>query len=372
MKTHTIRTFMITVFILVFVTMNPVHASRRIGLIVTRIEGDKTLATNVQAVLHLMIWQTLRKAPTPNPPPRLDFGDGIIDWTDFPLDPPNYLAAEKLAMDNGVQMTLWGDAFRYGDGVVVQTYLSIPHYDDGRIKQPEIWVVSMRVAGRDYRIEADIPRRHYEYAPIILNSEVVRTYLSPSAVKMYRNEDMIPPSIGDLGDYFTAIRHEGDKVLVESKKYGLGWIHLPKLSSQRNEVVDFAGGLIRVYRGDWDGAIDLMKRVIRNQQTPTTLKVDAYLFQALAKTRQGKSPDEELRKARELSPYSSAVVIYDIMNDLGQLSRDLLDSNEEGNVSEKAKNRARRIETKVKENRYLFPENDVWLKSVIEVTERVR
>jgi hypothetical protein len=371
MKTLTIQALMITVLILAFVTMAPVDANSSVGLIVARFDGNGALAKNVQAVLHLMIWQTLRKAPTPNPQ-KLDFGESIIEWADYDLDSQSHSAAEKLATDIKLQMTLWGNVLPYGDGVVVQTNLSIPRYDDGRIKQPEIWIVSLRAAGQDYRIEADIPRRYYEFAPIILTSEVVRTYSSPGAVKMYRNKDMIPPPIGILGDYFKAIRHEGDKVLVVSKNTGTGWIHLPKLSSQRNEVVDFAGGLIRVYRGDWDGAFDLMKRVIRNQQAPTTLKVDAYLFQALAKTRQGKSPDEELRKAHELSPYSSAVVIYDIMNDLEQLSRDLLDSNEGGNVTEKAKSRARLIEDKVKENRYLFPENDVWLKSVIEVAERVR
>jgi hypothetical protein len=344
-----------------------VHAENTsIGVILPYFEGEGWLAKNVPTVIFLQLWPTLRKAPFPNPQ-KLDFGDGIMRWAVYPLDPPGHLSAEKLARDANVQMTLWGSAMEYGGGVVVQTYLSIPRYDDGRKKHNELWSVPFRLDGRDYRVEADIPNRYYEFAPISLSRKIVATYSSPGALKLYREKSM-KTEIGPLGDGFEAIRYEGDKILVETDD-NQGWINLPALSTQQNEVIDFTGGLIRIYRGDWNGAIALMNKVVKNSNAPTSLKVDAYLYTAYAKVKLGNSPTVELGKARELSPNSSAVVVYTVMNDLEQLSRQLKNS---GKPSAAAKKMARKIQDNLKENGYLFPEDSIWLKSVTEVVESIR
>jgi hypothetical protein len=51
-----------------------------------------------------------------------------------PLTAQSHLEAEKAAVDFEiwVQIVLWGTSFEYGSGVVVQSYLSIPEYEDYR------------------------------------------------------------------------------------------------------------------------------------------------------------------------------------------------------------------------------------------------
>jgi hypothetical protein len=281
-------------------------------------------------------------------------------WSDDRLVPPNHESADKLAMGEHLQMTLWGSATPYGNGVVVQTYLSIPEYEDGRDQHNERWTVTLTPPGKkDLTISADIPRRRYEFSPIVLTAEVVKTYSSPGAVKVYREKSLKTP-LGVLGNSFVARQHEGDLVLVKTGELPLGWVHLPRLSRERNEVVDFVGGLIRVFRGDWEGAIVLMNRVVLASRAPAALKVDAWLYMAFAHARQGQSSAEAIAEAQTLNPYSREVAVYAVMGEMEQAAQALREKRKDFVIADAVQ----RIEAILQSNRNLFAVDDSWLAQV--------
>lgn len=334
--------------------------SDKVRLYVPVFEGEKALGKNVATVLSLQIWRTLRMAPSPNPD-NLNFGRGIVQWSNEHFDSQNLTETTKLAIGMNTQMILWGSAFEYGDGVIVQTYLSLPNYKDNRSTTPEIWTVQFPLSKKAFTISADIPRRQYEFSPIILSKSIVQQYISPDAIKIY-DEKYPNKEIGTVGNDFKAIMHQGDKVLVKSFDNGKrGWVYLPLLYSQQNEVINFVGGLIRIYRGDWQGAQQLMQQVINSPKTPTTLKIDAYLYQALAKEKIGGTAHAELEKAMALNPYLKSTIKYVIMSDLERLKKAI--------IYRETKTKIKKIISKIKkivdDNSFLFAHDDQWLTNVL-------
>jgi hypothetical protein len=108
-------------------------------------DGPGALGQNVATTLTLQIWHTFRQTPWPNPN-KLDFGKGLIVWDPRPLATQSHSEAERRATDLEVlaQIVLWGKAYSYGQGVVVQSYVSIPLYEDFREKKREIWQVMVK------------------------------------------------------------------------------------------------------------------------------------------------------------------------------------------------------------------------------------
>jgi len=326
-----------------------------VTLFVPAFEGPESLGRNVATILNLQIWQTLRKAPFPNPS-NVTFGDGLILWDEKPLSSQTHDDAARVARNNEADLVLWGKASRYGDGVVVQAYLTMPVSERERI-----WEVA--VPGRDgaSRISVEVPRLRYEFRPIVLTRAIVDSYLSPGALKLYASPTSMEV-IGNVGGAFTALEQGGNVARVESNGTK-GWIRLPLLSASRSEVVDFVGGIIRVFRADWDGAARLLQNVIANPQTPTTLRLDAHLYRGVALERAGLDGTPDLQRAYELNPYDRATVAYLLMNRVVTLSRMAASDPARGRL---VSDTQRLITT----NRYLFPSSDLWLKRVSDVLAR--
>ncbi len=133
-----------------FVLLLPFEAeAQRVALYIPAFEGEDALGRNVATVLNLQIWQTLRKAPFPNPQ-RISFGEGMVIWDDVPLSSQTHEGAVEAAREFGTDMVLWGKAWRYGDGVAVQAYLTIVKRDTR-----SIWQIQ---AGSRGSIGVDVPR----------------------------------------------------------------------------------------------------------------------------------------------------------------------------------------------------------------------
>ena len=210
--------------------LNAYATGDQITLFVPAFEGSKSLGKNVATVLNLQIWRTLRRAPWPNNPDNLDFGKGLILWDKIPLKEQSHIYVERIAADLSVlaQLVLWGKAFPYGDGVVVQTNLTIPNYQDFRQNRFEIWEISNNEAS----ISVDIPRRRLEMSSIVLRKETIEQYSFPSALKIYRNRVGGEP-IGVVGDLFTGIQFENDLAKVQSGNV-VGWVRLPPIEQKPN------------------------------------------------------------------------------------------------------------------------------------------
>ncbi|MGA1840952.1 MAG: hypothetical protein ACMUIU_10030 [bacterium] len=329
----------------------------QISLFIPAFEGPGSLGQNVATVLNLQIWHSFRRYPWPDNPDNLDFGKALIIWDNSPLSSQSHSEAEKMAKDILAQLVLWGKAYPYGKGIVVQTNLSVPSYRDFRENQLEVWRITL--LGR--RIEVDIPRRRFELSSIVLRKEVIERYSLPSALKIYEKRIGGEP-IGIVGDSYIGIQFEPSLAKVRSGNVE-GWVRLPELGKKRTEVGDFVAGIIRIFRGDWQGAASSMRRVVENPNSITLLKIDAYLYWGMALERQGKSGRTKIENAYRLNPYSLTTIRYIIMSDLSALKR-LSDIT--GSKAQKSK-LISTMRSTIDRHAYLFPKNDPWLQNVLKI-----
>lgn len=294
-----------------------VRGADRIALFVPAFESDSAvLGLGVATVLNLQVWQTLRKAPWPNPG-NLSFGDGVVVWDWEPLPSASFETAEQVAaqvIDPPPQLVLWGKCYRYGEGVVAQAYLSLPETPDSATRGPERWVVRLPVGDGDGDaiLDGDVPTRRYTFEPIALSRDVVETYSRPDSLKLYRTRRG-EGVLGSVGTEFRALEHAGPSQVKVTSGGVTGWLRLPNLAAERSEATDFTGGVVRAYRGDWAGVRDLMKKVTDNPRTPTQLRVDAYLYRAMAAAKSRADPEPDLAAADALNPYARRVVVYRAM-----------------------------------------------------------
>ena len=338
----------------------------QITIFVPAFQGPKALGQSVATIVNLQIWQTLRKAPTPNPY-NLSFGSGLVSWSSQMLDEPSHEHAEKVARRINVlaQFVLWGKVYSYGDGAIAQAYLTIPKYYDFREQRHELWTILIPLSEGSITIQSDIPKRRYAFEPIILTKEIIKAYSLPNSLPLYkaRNSSQV---IGSVGDEYLALEHDAGMVEVKSGEV-TGWVHLPLLSKNRSEVVDFVGGLIRIFRSDWQGASSLFQKVIRHRNTPNELKVDAYLLLGLANAKRGKSSLEQMRAAYELNRYARRSVQYWGMSCFDEFNR----AGRTTSDGERQRLLLKELKNLIQNHRYLFLSTDPWLNKALEAIDRL-
>ena len=182
--------------------------------------------------------------------------------------------------------------------------------------------------------------------------EVIAGYSHPGALLMYSGPDG-GNVVGTVGNEFTALEQHADGAKVRSGKI-TGWVRLPRLSAERNGVVDFVGGIVRVFRGDWDGVGLLMGRVIANDTAPNEIRTDAFLYKGMAAARQGKPSEPAFAEARKLSPNARRCIVYAVLGKLWDYSR--LQGGDTGAKRELLRDARRLLE----ESAYLFEPDDPW------------
>jgi hypothetical protein len=308
------------------------------------------LGLSVTTILHLQIWKTLRKAPEKNPE-KLSFGKGQVFWYVDTPEEPTHEAAAKVAMPDSAQIVLWGKAYALGGGSSVMAYLTLPTIRDSPLQQFEMWKLKLNVAGKDYDVVADVPARQYAFEPIFLPDKLVSTYSSVDALTIYKTrtgKKKIGP-VALTSDLF-ATRWEEDAVRVSTGKT-VGWLRLPHLS-RTTEVVDFVGGLMRIFRADWDGALELLSRVVSNTQTPMALRIDSNLLMARAAYQLGRDFEPYLLDAEKFDRFSKRIVRYRVMGMLAGL-----ESADAGQLVDKAAATREYLDARA----HLFSADDKWL-----------
>jgi hypothetical protein len=204
-----------------------------------------------------------------------------------------------------------------------------------------------------------VPRRQVDFRPIVLRPDLLAELKDPSGLKLYAR-----PSgteiLGTVGDYFRALQQGPDSAQVILPDGTTGWVRLPNLSRDRSEVVHFAGALVRIFRQDWAAAKELFLKVVNNPNAPAAVKIDSYLYLAVADGRSGGDSDQWLRRAYELNPYSKTVVQYMCINHLEVLSR----MSEAERKGEKGAQQRRLLDQILESTQALFPHDDGWIKSV--------
>ncbi len=361
--------------VLLFFVLSPslCFASDRdlLKFLVVPFDGPKPLATSVWTVVYLQIWRTLRKAPDPNPS-KLSFGDGLVDWDEVQPAPITADAAIERARKNNAQLVLWGDVYPYQsalsprrgvrDDALVQAQLLLPQSAEPRAAKPETWRVTLHTAtGNDEIVEADIPQRAYSFDTVVIPQTVADLYSQPWFLTVYRSTSTREP-IGAIGDTFWARRHLNEWTQVELPGRKVGWVRLPKLDSSSSDLVNFCAGVIRAFRGDWGGTVAKMKLISKSTTASWLLKIDSYLYQALAKEKQGASGQDEIAAALALNPLAARVAIYAIMSKLAQYQRD-----KTAHKTEAAEAVLKQLRQIIDRSQELFDRDDPWYSHVANV-----
>ena len=342
---------------LLAVSLTAQPPSGMVGLLVTPFAGPDPLGRKAATVLQLQVWQTLRLAP-PNNKQKLTFGRGIVYWDEGTAPTRHAEAIARLAgLD--AQMVLWGRAQEFGTGVVVQAYLSVADPRGTAGPGASFWTIALPELGAKQGISVGLPASMYEFRPIVLRSEVIPLLNTPAGLPIYQDRAFVR-KIGELGGDFKALEQGSDVARVQSGGV-TGWVRLPGLSANRSEVTDFSGGLIRIYRKDWGGAIDLFERVTGNREAPAGIRVSSYLLMAAASRlfhEQTGAPDRSLeliQSAERLNPYLRDTIKYKCMALLAARNRP---------------ENVRKLAETVKTSAYLFPRDDGWLAKVKSIVGR--
>jgi hypothetical protein len=317
--------------------------------------GSTQLGEKTGVILNLQIWQTLRIPPGSNS----KLSSGLVIWDTFTAPPMSPDMARKLAshIAQDPRIVLWGRAWRYGGGTVVEAFLLVRGPEDDSSFSQDIWTVSLG-AGR--RLSVGVPRAEVEFAPIVLRDDLLADLEEPSGLRLYSHPDG-DNVIGTAGSQFKALEQVGDSALIRLSDGKTGWVRLPNLSTTHSEVVDYTAGLIRIFRHDWSGALQMFTKVVAAPETPSSVRLDAYLYMTLASEKAGRQSYPWAKKAYEINPYSKVAVEYLCLSRISDYNH-LLPSEQR---AESGLSLLASLEEIVEGGRALFPKDDAWLKSVM-------
>jgi hypothetical protein len=312
------------------------------------------LGRNVGTVINLKIWRTLR-AQSENLHGK-PFKDATVFWSNDPLPDTSYDAAEQRAAHLRGKLVLWGSIVTFGDAVLAQPLLAILPGTDPTSDDPSTWTLSMPGGGSGRSLSVGIPRRRYDLPPLVLSREVLELYNTTSSIKIYKGRNGHPPdgvlgpAIGELGSAYTRLEDDGDFSKVRAQSGQVGWVYLQKLDDE-TDVVDFVGGIIRLLRRDYLGAIDMLKNVSIASRS-VMLRVDSLLLQALATAKMGNDPSAPIDSALKLDPYVQVSIKFKIMSLIWKIKK---------SSGEPRQTEISELLHQITENGYLFSPEDSWL-----------
>lgn len=266
--------------------------------------GTADIGVRVRTVLNLQILNTLN-VPANNPK-----SEGAVIWAG-PMEEQSHEFALRAARSAGAQVTLWGDAVEYANGVIVQAAMTVDAQAEHTATRALRWETNVQYAQQRFLFRALLPSPRYEFEPIVLAPEIVRQFREPSDLVMYSQIDG-GRALGTVGDEFDTLERRGDRIRVTSSGI-TGWVHLPRLSATRSEIVDFVSGVVRVMRHDWRGAERALSAVIENPVTPSKVLQDAFLYRAFARAGLKQPCRADIKVGRAVNPYVPAVELFGIV-----------------------------------------------------------
>jgi hypothetical protein len=171
------------------------------------------------------------------------------------------------------------------------------------------------------KLENDIfPERILQFVSIHLKGDDLKTFESADLLQVHQGS---PTGlvIGKVGDNFRAFQQSGTVAQITTDTGLKGYLILPRVTPELTEVASFTGGVIRMMRGDWNGAVSLFEDLQKSERTPTSLKVDALLLIAHCLEKLDKDGSEFVDRAADLSPSAPRVLKYKVMVTTSQIMR---------------------------------------------------
>ena len=309
-------------------------SKEQVRIFVPAFTSTDSLGSNVSNVLRLQISQTFREYDGKGG----HFGRGVLLWNDKPLKELTHEFAFRRATDIGTlaQLVLWGTAVQYGDGIVVQSYLTVTPLATEREVRPEVLQLSMDTLKGKKTLSLDLPSLHYSFLPVVLKKNIVDRYQSINGLPIYKDKNF-KKVVGSIGDEYRAYKYQNDAVFLKSGK-NTGWVPLPELWDSHSEIVSFTSALIRILRGDWLGAKDLLQKTVENENLPQSILIDVAIYNGIIEEKLGNSGLKYFLSAFELNKFnkvSAQYVIFGLLSEKLRLDSKKMNSD---NISKELSN----------------------------------
>jgi hypothetical protein len=314
--------------------------------------GVSAIGNQAAMILNMQIWQTLRRPTTAGAPSA----SGKVLWASF-VDPPSSpQGARQVAtyIADNPRLMLWGRAWKYGNGLVVEAFLLVRGETDDPSLRDVLWTVPLATGGS---LQVGPPRTEVEFEPIVVRSDLLADLTDLSGLKLYADRDS-NQVIGHVGNAFRALAQYPDRAQVTAGGK-TGWVKLSNLSATHSEVVDFTAGLLRIYRHDWVGASELMTKVLDSPKLPMSVRIDANLYLALAAAQMGRDPEPWTSTAYKINPYSRHVIEFLCTGRLARYAR----SSGTFRRSPEGRSLLESVRAILERKSNLFPAQDPWLKT---------
>jgi hypothetical protein len=313
------------------------HDGTQLAIYVAPFGGADNFSANIGTVELLSVWRTMM-LPRPTDGPGA-IRDAFLYW---PTSSSPIVTSPQAAAGQGYPLVLWGLAHRYGDGFIVDSYLSTVSGFRAR------WDV--RFKGRS--ISLGLPRAVFELGPVDMTDDLVEFYSSPAALRVCPTPVM-PCDGKPVGKGLTALAQTPNWSLVRTDAGDKGYIYLPNEFSEKGTAPAFAGGMIAYYRGEFDYAARLFSRVSKIDTAPTELRSDAAAMANCSEARLRAEMQDGPWADEPQTPLSSSFdVQVAVMSELDVASRTINVTKQVHSLQEAGK--------LLDENAALFEPDDPW------------
>lgn len=354
--------FLLTISLIGNLLASPiVKHNDEIRIYFPKVDGPDAVSHNITTVLSLSLAQTMRKKPWPDNPNNNAFGDSkiIVDQTKLPEHSQE--SALDIAQSPRImaQLVIWGKAYSYANDVLVDVNITLPKFqsNDQRCNRSNIHACDYREHNYEYwkiPIDNDLlvvgpPRRFLSISELYLNDNLVQQFSEIKGLPITddREGKVLKGHTTNKVTFLQTNRwHPKAPARVKSGATE-GYVQLPPLLNIDTEYADLTGGLLQLFRGDWEAAHKSFTSVVNNKTTSVSNRIDALLYLGRVAALLGqKNFESYFLQAENLAPNDRMIQRYKIMG--------MLHSNAKKS----------QILRQLKKKIYLFNQDDAWLVSL--------
>lgn len=342
----------IAILIFCFCCLAPkLSLAEQLRLLVPSFLGPKPLSQHVRTTIYFELVKAFQHSdPT-------DKGAWILYGIDE-LSAPSHDAVIDACNWPSVHadLAVWGQVYRYDDGVAVQLYLTVSPIIDTRLIRPELWIINVEKnnTNQPNKIEIGIPGRFYEFEPMVLSNDIIMNFDKPEGMPLYEKRKGGKQK-GFVGKVILFKEIYDDAIHITTDALD-GWVRTESFPKGKSEALSFAKGLVRLLRGDFQGAQVSFSNVLKNENIPQNIRIHSLIYPGLIKEKTGYSGRLEFEEAYQMNKLDKSAASYLLMSEIAQIERTKKNA-------EKAELKAN-LKRDLKEVKNLFDKGDQWLQHV--------
>jgi hypothetical protein len=266
------------------------------------------------------------------------------------FDDPSHKGAVNSASWPSVRadIVVWGNATRFGDGIIIDPRITRTPISRQRKEQPEVLRADFKTPTGEYDLSLANSAAFFDLEPFVLpNTFIEESDNYSKGIPIYKSADSSKP--GEFTSnvvYFLEVTDKAALVRYDGTKEG--WIKFPRLPREDLSMVYFGQGLIHILRGDWRGATRSFEELNEFPSLPNSMRIDTNIYLGIARYKLGRSGLAEFRRASTLNGFDRDAVKFHLIGLLldyrQKRDRELLDE----------------LDKSIEKHQVLFSTDDPW------------